>query len=364
MLVKFIKKYKFRILRLLNTRRGLTAQKSIEALTTFFLSICCGRQVAKEVIKCASKDNKKLVRSAFHFIKYSMPKVINPSIDRFYNPVMFGFDPEIAKDFYLNQQKKHSNSTKVNQNLDCEVFLSTQLSQDPATSFQCPKYELEEKRLALKAKVAEYNPKTVTTKPQKSKVSPPKGSARPLLEKAFLDFHKEFKSHKEQFFVISGTLLGIVREGHLLDHDYDLDFGIYEDVDISPILQLVQQSDLFELTALEAADWGFYSGNCMIKLVHKNGINLDIFIHVERHGLTFHGGSRNVWFNTPFELRKHQCCDVSILGPSDTNQYLIENYGDWKTEKKDFDYNTDTPNYFLPHTPFSNYADKKKAVNK
>lgn len=364
MLVKIIKKYKFTILRLLNTRRSKGTQKTVEFLFLNGLTLFCGRHIAIEAIKCSDQDNKKLVRSSFHFLKYSLPKLIDVSTDRFYNPVMFGFDSNIARNFYLKKQQKHQENSKISNNLNCELFLTDQLNQSSTSNFNYPKEELEEKRLALSLKVSDHSKDTNSLPINQTTSHPPKGSARPLLEEALVAFYEDIQTSYDQIFAISGTFLGIVREGHLLDHDYDLDFGVKEDADIQQIVTQVNRISSFELKALERADWGFYSKDCMIKLVHKNGINLDIFIHVERDGLIFHGGSRNVWFNTPFELKTYKCCGIDVLGPAAACQYLTENYGDWRSEKKDFDYNTDTPNYFLPHTPFSNYADQKKAVNK
>lgn len=363
MLLKIIKKYKFTILRLLNTKRNSATQKAIDLLFFSGLTICCGRSIAKEAVRFSNKDNKKLVRSSFHFVKYSLPKIIDVSTDRFYNPIMFGFNSHIAQRFYLNKQNRFECVKKTLDNLNCELFLVNQIHQNPEPNFDYPKEELHAKRQALSLKVSNYSEDHHKPAPKPKNTTPPKGSARPLLEEAFIAFHRDIQSKNNDIYAISGTFLGIVREGHLLDHDYDLDFGVNEGANIQQIITNINQSDSFELTALERADWGFYSDDCMIKIVHQNGINLDIFIHIEREGLVFHGGSRNVWFNSPFDLQTYKCCQIDILGPSKSCLYLTENYGDWRSEKKDFDYNIDTPNYFLPHSPFSKYADQKKAVN-
>ena len=65
------------------------------------------------------------------------------------------------------------------------------------------------------------------------------------IEDAFLalaDWNRIFSKERYKWFVISGTFLGLIREGGFLKHDYDIDFGIfYEDLLFDEIVNKIQK---------------------------------------------------------------------------------------------------------------------------
>src|SRR5690606_6081708 len=82
----------------------------------------------------------------------------------------------------------------------------------------------------------------------------------------------------------------------------------------------------------------------LMKLIHKNGLNLDIFIHHTETGRCWHGSLIHRWENTPFTLVKRELEGITVQAPADADRYLTENYGAWRTPVKEFDCTTGTPN--------------------
>src|SRR5690606_37477131 len=52
---------------------------------------------------------------------------------------------------------------------------------------------------------------------------------------ALLDLRSDLSRADVKFFLVSGTLLGCVREGNILGHDKDIDVGVMEDVDFEKV---------------------------------------------------------------------------------------------------------------------------------
>jgi hypothetical protein len=136
------------------------------------------------------------------------------------------------------------------------------------------------------------------------------------------------------WYVISGTFLGIVREGGFLAHDYDVDVGVTFDPDVetAPARYAVERAP------------------ALVKLIHENGINVDVFVHHLEGDRLWHGSSIHRWENTPFELADYTLAGVPVLGPADADRYLTENYGDWRTPVTEFNCTTGTPNLVISRT--------------
>jgi hypothetical protein len=358
---KVFKNHKFFLLRMLNRRRYVATQVLIEFLAKVALISTCGVGIAQEICRFSAGDNKKLVRSSLHFIKYRFPWIVDIFFDVYHNPVVFGFNEHVARKFYSSRANKKNLSQKYRECITAEIELCgiSQTGNDSGSS-----KELSGEVADLAEKVSVYQQEYIRRDLAIGGNSDgrPASKSRLLLEAALRDFYSEFADFKKDLFLISGTFLGVVREGHLLDHDYDIDLGIMGSELLPELEAHAKNSDIFAIKTIERASWGFYNQPCMLKLIHKNGVNVDVFVHVSYKGLMFHGGALNVWFNSNFSLTGYTACGVTnMMGPSDSTKYLIENYGAWWIEKKDFDYNEDTPNYFLPNTPFANYMKQKRS---
>lgn len=159
-------------------------------------------------------------------------------------------------------------------------------------------------------------------------------------------------------FLISGTLLGDRREGKLLAHDIDLDFGVL-DSDLPAYWRFVDALAIHpEVLKLGVYDPlpHFYQiypplrhGPCLplkTLVVFKNGVVVDVMRHFLMDGALYHGSPVNLWKNSPFDLKRQEClAGISCNVPENEERYLVENYGDWRTPLIDYVNFLDTPNW-------------------
>lgn len=155
-------------------------------------------------------------------------------------------------------------------------------------------------------------------------------------EAALSDLNAMFNDANIEMFLVSGTLLGCVREGRLLGHDKDIDIGIWSTVSESEVLELATTTGKFFVLKSRSPE--------ILRLKHVNGIAIDVFYHFKKRSDYWHGGVKMVWHNSPFKLVKREFLEEEYLIPEDYDLYLTENYGDWKTPMIKFDSAFDTPN--------------------
>lgn len=153
---------------------------------------------------------------------------------------------------------------------------------------------------------------------------------------ALSELKKILDNHNIPFFLISGTLLGCIREGKLLGHDKDIDIGVWETQTIHSLTKIFYNSGSFDVLPAYSPD--------ILVVRHASGITIDIFIHYRTQNDYWHAGGKSRWHNTPFELIPHHFLSEEYLIPKNYDLYLKENYGDWRTPKIQFDSALDTPN--------------------
>ncbi|WP_235041856.1 LicD family protein [Vreelandella profundi] len=153
---------------------------------------------------------------------------------------------------------------------------------------------------------------------------------------ALLQLKQDLNKHDIEFFLVSGTLLGCVREGRILGHDTDIDVGVLPQTSMKQLRQALSESSRFKFLEV-------FSENTLY-VEHANGVHVDIFRHYEQDGKLYHGGIKCQWWNSPFTLLPQVFLGEQYLVPEDTNKYLTENYGDWQTPVTDFATFLDTPN--------------------
>lgn len=161
---------------------------------------------------------------------------------------------------------------------------------------------------------------------------------RPAARTALLNLKEDLDAAEIPFFLISGTLLGYVREGDILSHDKDLDIGVMCDVSTERVQDALKESGRFQL--LPAVN------EKVARVRHANGVMADIFIHWRSDGKLFHQGSKTGWWNTEFTIATASFLGTAFGVPSDPELYLQENYGDWRTPVPDFDTFLQTPNMY------------------
>lgn len=172
---------------------------------------------------------------------------------------------------------------------------------------------------------------------------------------ALRDFSDALPLDAWKWFLISGTFLGLHREGTFLEHDYDIDIGIDGDsLDVDLLVSLIKKSNNFVVKKIDShvelsianKNYKIDSKPALLKIIHKSGMNIDIFIHYEDLVTKeyWHGSIIHRWNNTRFDLKESSLEGVRVLVPVQADRYLSENYGDWQTPVKDFDCTTGTPN--------------------
>lgn len=148
---------------------------------------------------------------------------------------------------------------------------------------------------------------------------------------------KCFDKDNVPFFLISGTLLGCIREGKLLGHDKDIDIGVWDTHTVDKLANIIRNSGCFYILPKYSRD--------ILVIRHVNGVTIDIFIHYRESDDYWHAGGKSSWHNSPFELTYYHFLGDYYLIPKNYDLYLTENYGhDWCIPKIDFDSALDTPN--------------------
>ncbi len=136
-------------------------------------------------------------------------------------------------------------------------------------------------------------------------------------------------------FLMSGTLLGFVREGTFLRHDHDVDLGVLPGTDLEDVAAALVDSGLELSMELE---------NRWLLATHESGLHIDFFRHRLRDGRFWHATRVHDWWNTPFELRELEAQGYRWWIPDDPERYLDENYGRWSKPVAFYDISFDTPN--------------------
>ena len=154
---------------------------------------------------------------------------------------------------------------------------------------------------------------------------------------ALRDLKKVLNAAQIEFFLISGTLLGCIREGKILGHDKDIDVGVWSEVGFERVKECLAKSGFFYIVQTRQP----YR---LLMIKHVNDIAIDVFFHFKEADNYWHGGVKTTWSNKPFTLIEHQFLGNSFMIPKDAEQYLTENYGDWRTPKKVFESCVDAPN--------------------
>ena len=170
------------------------------------------------------------------------------------------------------------------------------------------------------------------------------------------------RENRARIFWISGTLLGLERLGQPLPHDTDLDVGI--DIDdphcldfmralwtsnniVSPAPQYISRKIQIQNPDLQGVPGGIIRYKTAVRnesAPHKSPVKLDVFLHFPYCGGSMHGTRNTLWWNTPLNAAQKPYGKRYFSVPEDTHLYLTENYGDYRSEVKDFENSIDCPN--------------------
>lgn len=162
-----------------------------------------------------------------------------------------------------------------------------------------------------------------------------------LALEALKDCHLFFeKKLGVKCFLVSGTLLGLIRDNGFVEGDYDIDLGFFNgDIDQEQVYRELKRSlDFHEVT----------KGPHIIKAKHANGVKLDFFVHYKENGLIWHGSKIHRWYNSEFSLIKRPLDGLEFYIPDNPEEYLEENYGGWQHPVSYWNFSFDTPNQRFP----------------
>ncbi len=156
--------------------------------------------------------------------------------------------------------------------------------------------------------------------------------------------HRCLREHDIACFVDYGTLLGLVREGHLLPHDLDLDMGVLVGSASENIRALTRR-------ALLAAGFQIrrelYLNDRVVEETYSlKKINMDIFYYEVEQTQTktwlFYGVKGKVYrpgradvveliHQTPGTPVERSIDGLTVCLPADSDQWLVEKYGEnWR----------------------------------
>ena len=153
------------------------------------------------------------------------------------------------------------------------------------------------------------------------------------------ELREVLESEGVPFFFAAGTALGLVRNGKPLDHDNDIDVGIFnEDWNREQLIRAFSRHPNFDLDDVDP-------GSPKVGVVHRGGANIDLFKFYREGGGVYHDAIFVRWRNSPFTIERTalESGDIVYL-PSQVDRYLTENYGDWRIPNSNFDAFTDGPN--------------------
>jgi hypothetical protein len=249
-----------------------------------------------------------------------------------------------------NMSLKNSKSLRLKSD---QLYILAALMEINPNNYAMLKCEFE----ALASDICELRSKRLSTKVEPGNLERKADFDIYQARQALSDFAKEFPIESLEWYIISGTFLGLIREGGFLSHDYDIDFGVHaETFQSETFIESIKSSKKFSLRKVDnQKHFELHQDRLeyvdekitLIKIIHETQLNVDIFVHYLEDGVRWHGSSFHRWDNKEFVLNRYQFEGVEVNAPADSDLYLTENYGDWKTPVTEFNCSTGTPNLVL-----------------
>lgn len=158
---------------------------------------------------------------------------------------------------------------------------------------------------------------------------------------------KTTNKDQTKVFCVFGTLLGLHREGNLIEHDYDIDIACYSEnlIEVLDVLKILGAKFTHRFTSETNPDFGEYS-------FLLNGIRFDLFIFHRDNEVVFCTDyvekdntfmERQLVFPT-FELENVIINGFQFCLPSDPSVFLAQRYGaNYMQPDPSFDYRADAP---------------------
>ncbi|MEM9585185.1 MAG: aminotransferase class V-fold PLP-dependent enzyme [Pseudomonadota bacterium] len=147
-----------------------------------------------------------------------------------------------------------------------------------------------------------------------------------------------FDGTGHRFFLVSGTLLGAIRDGTFISSDYDLDLGFFDhELSIDDLRKLFIDNPNFAIDERSTTEF-------KLGLTHSSGLEVEFFLHEIEDDHFVLKTDIHSWYYSKFDLKQSDFLGVTVNIPDDAERYLTENYGNWRTPTAYFDFSFDTPN--------------------
>lgn len=154
---------------------------------------------------------------------------------------------------------------------------------------------------------------------------------------ALVDLDRAFSDVGLKFFLISGTLLGKIRDDGIIGWDKDIDVGYFVEECSVDLERHFVGNGKFRIGRVDLTSE-------RLRVIHENGMWIDVFPHYMEGGRRWHDGTATRWWNTPFGLDTTDFLGIDQYIPDNPELYLDENYGDWRKPNPFFDARIDAPN--------------------
>jgi hypothetical protein len=160
---------------------------------------------------------------------------------------------------------------------------------------------------------------------------------------------------KAELFMVSGTLLGYCRISDFLPNDKDLDFGLIGLENLPRLVDLALKSGLFQINP------EYFKGEDTIQVpfIHvQTGIWIDVFIYHDTGdkfmtGVDFQFGYRQTFEFSKFHPIKVDFHNLKTYTPSNFEENLSENFGNWKEPDVNYISHVESPSIMdyggIPH---------------
>lgn len=146
---------------------------------------------------------------------------------------------------------------------------------------------------------------------------------------------------RNELFPVAATLLGFVREGGFISHDYDIDLGVRSEEAHRDLRERLRVDWRFEVDRGRSPD--------VLKAHHINGTTVDIYLF-RRYGDGWSTQSHVYgWRFDDFDLEELELGQRSVRVPTDAAHYLAQMYGpEWRVPQPGFESGLYAPNCFFP----------------
>jgi len=145
--------------------------------------------------------------------------------------------------------------------------------------------------------------------------------------------------------LISGTLLGCIREGTLLKNDKDIDLGIIGWENQFSVAQALLASGRYKFDTEKLTGEGLY----LLPITDRvTGIAIDIFFFHDvrthyRHAIQFDNGLAEYFNFSKFDLIEQEYFGELFFIPKQYEKNLSENYGNWKISDPNYVVTVESP---------------------